>query len=347
MRCSTNGLHHSLRPATRAERRRVLRVLGSMPAFALPAWTGSAYAKSAYPTRTIRIICPYGAGSPVDIAGRYMAERLHAGFGQPVVVENLAGGGGTTGTAAVLRAAADGHTLLTQFTSALVTTGFLYKSVKYDVLKDFIPVWSLGSAGTVFVVSSQSPYQTLQQLIDAAKEGPGRITFASAGTGSTPHMNAEMFMRETGVKLGHVAYRSSAQATADMLGGHVDCLFASISQAAPLIRDGRLRGLAVLRAERVDELPEVPTLREAGVQGWEPPRSTFGLFAPAGTPRPVVEQLISTLNAAYRADDEGRERMKKIGLSGVVAGDELDALMHREYSLYRKLIDEVGIPPVG
>lgn len=328
----------------RADRRRAVLAIVGAPGLSL--FGGAACAQAEFPSKPIKIICPYAVGSPVDLAGRYMADRLQATLGT-TVMENLAGAGGTTGTAAVLRAPADGYTLLTQFTSALVTTQFLYKSARYDVLKDFVPIWSIGSAGTVFVVSGASPYKTLQEFMAAARADPGKLSYGSAGVGSTPHMNAEMFMRQTGIQLAHVPYRGSGQVIADILGGHVDSLFSSISSTAPLIADGRLRGLAVLRGERVVELPQVPTLAEGGVTGWEPPRSTFGLFAPAGTPAPVIGKLTASLNKAYQVDKEGQARLAKLGLVGAVSGRDLADLLRREYELYKKLIEDVRIPPVG
>src|SRR5690606_37470790 len=135
------------------------------------------------------------------------------------------------------------------------------------------------SSGTVFVVNSQSHYKTLSEFIAAASSNPGKLNFGTSGLGSPPHINGEMFMRETDVKLAHIPYRSGGQVLTDLLGGHVDCMFSSISAARAMIEDGRLRGLAVLREDRADELPNVPTLAEAGVKGWLPPRSVFGLYA--------------------------------------------------------------------
>lgn len=334
--------------AFRSDRRRALLAMASAPVLSGSWLAGSAQAQDVFPNKPVKIICPYSSGSPVDIAGRYMADRLQsAGLGQPAVVENLGGAGGTTGTSAMLRAPADGHVLLTQFTSALVTTQFLYSSAKYDVLKDFVPIWSLASSGTVFVVSANSPYKTLQELLAAARAQPGRVSYGSAGVGTPPHLNAEMFMRKTGIKMTHVPYRGSGQVIADILGGHLDCQFSAISAAAPFIADGRLRGLAVLREDRVPELPQVPTLVEGGITGWVPPRSTFGLFAPAGTPASVVNKLMTTLTRAYEADTEGRARLGKMGLSGVVAGPDLTALMQREYELYKTLLADLRIQPLG
>lgn len=332
-------------PPSPAGRRRFLAALAAAPLAS--QWPQSARAQAAFPAGVpIKLVCPYSAGGPVDVAGRYMVDRLQAVLG-PTVLENIAGAGGTTGTAAVLRAPADGHTLLVQFSSALVTTQFLYKSARYDALRDFIPLWSIGSAGTVFVVNASSPYRTLQDFLAAARANPDKLSFGSAGSGSTPHINAEMFMRQTGVRLSHVPYRSSGQVITDILGGHVDSQFSSIASVTGLIEQGKLRGLAVLRNERVPELPQVPTLAEAGVTGWEPPRSTFALFAPAGTPQPVVERLTTSLQKAFAADKDGQARLAKIGLRGEVAGAELAALVQREYTLFKKVIEDAGIQPVG
>ncbi len=333
-------------PAMNAGRRRLLAVLATAPlGTQWPA--ASAWAQGDFPGSTpIKVICPYAAGGPVDVAGRYVTERLQAVLGT-ALIENIPGAGGSTGTAAVLRAPADGHTLLMQFSQALVTTQFLYKSARYDALRDFIPIWSIGTSGTVFVVNANSPYRTLQEFVAAARAEPGKLSFGSAGVGSTPHINAEMFMRETGIRLAHVPYRSSGQVVTDILGGHVDSQFSSISSVAGLIAQGKLRGLAVLRTERIPELPQVPTLAEGGVPGWEPPRSTFALFAPAGTPPAVVERLTSSLRKSFAADKDGQARLAKIGLGGEVAGADLVRLVHREYELFKKVIEDAGIQPIG
>lgn len=327
-------------------RRQFLALLAGTPLAAsmLPA----AEAQSAsYPAgRPIRIICPYPAGSPVDVAGRYMAELLHAAVGT-AIVDNISGAGGTTGTGVMLRAPADGLTLLTQFTSALVCTQLLYRTAHYDALKDFIPLWSIGSSGTVLVVSGNSPYKSLPEFLAAARSSPGKLTFGSSGVGSPPHINAEMFMRESGIKMAHIPYRGSAQIITDIMSGQVDCEFASIASVVSLIQSGKLRGLAVLRNDRAPELPQVATLNEGGVHGWEPPRSTFALFARAGTPPAVVDRLAKGMQHAFAADTAGQERISKIGLRGQVAGQELAALLQREYRLYKKLIDDIGIQPLG
>ncbi|HMO44888.1 MAG TPA: tripartite tricarboxylate transporter substrate binding protein [Rubrivivax sp.] len=329
-----------------SSRRQILAAMAAAP-LASPWLAAPARAQADFPAgKPIKVVCPYAAGSPVDVAGRYMADRLQSVLGA-CVVENIAGAGGTTGTAAVLRAPRDGHTLLTQFTSALVTTPFLYRTAKYDPVEDFLPIWSIASAGTVFVVAGNSPYKTLQDFMDAARAAPGKLSFGSAGDGSPPHINAEMFMRQTGLKLAHVPYRGSGQVITDIVGGHLDSQFSAVSAVVSLIADGRLRGLAVLRNERVPELPGVPTLEEAGIKGWEPPRSTFGLFAPAGTPAAVVERLTAILTQAYEADKPGQERLGKMGLRGPVIGKDLAALVRKEKALYGKLIEEAGIQPLS
>jgi tripartite-type tricarboxylate transporter receptor subunit TctC len=275
--------------------------------------------------------------------GRYAAERLQQHYGKPFILENLPGAGGTTGTTSVLRAPSNGHVLLTQFTSALVTTGLLYKSARFDVLRDFTPIWSLQSSGTVLIVNTASPFRTLQDLLEDAKAHPDKITFGSAGNGSTPHMNAELFMRGMGIKLMHIPYRSTGQVLTDLLGGHVDCFFSSISSATSLIAAGRVRGLAVLRSSRAPELPEVPTLSDLGVSGWEPPRSTFGLFATSSTPRTITDEISAAMTQSYNADVEGQDRLKKLGLAGIVAGADLAQLLAREFTVYKKLISDANI----
>ena len=328
----------------RHDRRRALASIAGFPF--LSAFGTDAAAQADFPQKLIRIICPFPSGSPVDVTGRYMAERLQSTLGN-AVIENISGAGGATGIAVFMRAPADGYTLLTQHSSGLITTPFLYRTARYDTLKDLVPIWGIQSAGTVFVVNPNSPYKTLQDFIAAARAQPGKLSFGSPGVGSPPHFNAEMFMRQTGVKLNHVLYRGAGQIITDVLGGHVDSMFSSISTSSGLINDGKLRGLAVLRVERFPEIADVPTLAEAGISGWVPPIGTFGLYALAGTPIAIVDRLASSLRQAHDKDKEGQARLAKMGLRGQVTGVEMASALRREYELLKKLIDELGIQPLA
>lgn len=328
----------------RPDRRRALASIAGIPF--LGGFGTKAAAQADFPQKLIKIICPFPPGSPVDISGRYMADRLQIALGN-TVLENISGAGGATGSAAFVRAPADGYTLLTQHTSGLITTPFLYRTAHYDALKDLVPIWGIQSAGTVFVVNANSPYKTLKDFISAARAQPGKLSFGSPGVGSPPHFNAEMFMRQTGVKLNHVLYRGSGQIITDLLGGHVDSMFSSIPTSTGLINDGKLRGLSVLRVERFPEIADVPTLAEAGVSGWVPPTGAFGLYALAGTPVAIVDRLASSLRQAHDKDKEGQARLAKMGLRGQLTGVELSSALRGEYELLKKLIDELGIQPLA
>ncbi|MDM0014836.1 tripartite tricarboxylate transporter substrate binding protein [Variovorax sp. J22P168] len=290
-----------------------------------------------------KVVCPYSAGSPVDVVGRYMAACLQTGIRSPVVVENIAGGGGITGTEAVLRAPLDGHTLLVQASGALTTTQLLNVAARFDAARDFTPLWGITSIGTVIVVGAQSPYRTIKDLMEAARAKPGTITYGSAGIGSTPHINTEMFMKETGVKLNHIPYRSSSAVISDMLGGHVDCLFASIASVVPLIQEGKLRGLAVLKPARFDDLPGVPTLLETGASAWMPPTTAFVLYAPQKLPAPLKAQIATATQRGFEADPEGVARLRTMGLNSAIAGQALIDYVTNEQSILTRAIKDAGI----
>jgi len=195
------------------------------------------------------------------------------------------------------------------------------------------------------VVSAQSPYKTMKELMDAARAKPGTITYGSAGVGSTPHINTEMFMKETGVKLNHIPYRSSSAVIADMLGGHVQVLFASISSVVPLIQEGKLRGLAVLKPSRFEDLPGVPTLQETGISAWMPPTTAFVMYAAEKLAAPLKAQLATAMQRGFEADSEGAARLKKMGLNNAISGQALTDYVASEHAILTKAIRDSGIQP--
>lgn len=333
-------------PGTNPERRRLLQTLGGLPLAAWAAHSGPVHAAAAFPAKPIKVVCPYGAGSPVDVVGRYIVACMQSGFAGPAAyVENVAGGGGTVGPANVLRASSDGYTLLTQLSASLATGQLLNTTAKYDPARDFVPLWGLSTMGTVIIVSAQSRYKTMQEFMAAARARPGQLTYGSAGVGSTPHINTEMFMRATDIRLMHVPYRSSAAVITDILGGQVDCLLASISSAAPLIADGRVRGLAVLRPERVDLISGVPTLKETGASNWLPTPSIFTLFSSAGVAPAIRDEIAAACQKGLDRDPEARQRLAHLGLNGPVRGSELARFVNDEREALIRTVKEAGIAP--
>jgi tripartite-type tricarboxylate transporter receptor subunit TctC len=251
---------------------------------------------------SITLVVPYAAGGGNDVIARIVAERMSASLGQPIVVENRGGAGGTIATRQVAKAAPDGQTLLIA-TSSLAINPSLYPNVGYDPEKDFAPIGLIASSSNVVLVHPSLPARSIAELIALAKKDEGKLTFASTGTGSSVHLAAELFAGMAGVKLTHVPYKGSGPALNDLLGGHVAMMFATMASAAGLVRDtSKVRALAVTGATRSELFPDLPTVAESGLPGYEAALH-YGIVAPAGTPEPVVAKLNAALNAALANDD--------------------------------------------
>ena len=248
-----------------------------------------------FPSRPIRMIVPYAPGGNVDISARIVGPGMGELLGQTIIVENRPGGGGNVGAGLVAKATPDGHTLLVGSSGPLSVNPVVFKDIPYDSVKDFAPVSLVQIVPLVLLVSPQFTVGSVKALIDRAKAQPGRITIASAGTGTTNHFAIELFSAMTGAKLLHVPYKGSGPALSELLGGQVNTMIDQLTSSMGFIRDGKLKVIAVTAAKRVSALPNVPTLAESGVPNYE--ASTFlGILAPAGTPRTVVAKL----NAALR-----------------------------------------------
>jgi tripartite-type tricarboxylate transporter receptor subunit TctC len=266
---------------------------------ALPAWAQSA----PFPSRPVRIVVPFPPGGSTDLLARRLGEKLAVSFGQPVVVENRPGAGGTTGADAVAKSAPDGHTLLMGVTGSNAIAASLYPKLPYDTLRDFAPVTAVVAAPLVLSVNSASPIKTVRDYIAAAKAQP--ITHGTPGNGTSMHLTAEMFGLATGTKLTHVPYKGTAPALNDMLGGSLQSMFGDLLVLMPQIRAGKVTPIAVTSARRNPLLPDVPTMAEAGIPGLEKFEATSwqGLFAPAGVPRDVLARInADTLKALDSPD---------------------------------------------
>jgi tripartite-type tricarboxylate transporter receptor subunit TctC len=242
-----------------------------------------------YPVRPVRLIVPFSAGGAADVPGRILAQRLAETLGQPTVVENRPGAGSTIGAEAAAKAPPDGYTLFmisnTHFVSAA-----LHRKLAYDALNDYTPITQVTSAPNVLIVHPSLPVKTVKELIALARARPGEINYASSGNGSTQHLTGALFCRMAGIRMTHIPYRGSGPVTADLLAGQVSVGFPGIAGMLPHIRSGRLRALGVTGARRSPELPEVPTIAEAGVRGYEMV-AWFGLAAPRGLPREIQSRL--------------------------------------------------------
>jgi len=284
-----------------------LRLLISIVALAAQAAFGQGY-----PAKPIHLIVPFPPGGPTDIVGRLVGQKVSEGLGQPVIVENRPGAGGTVGSSAAAKARPDGYTLLYGSTSTLAIAPALYHDLAYDPRSAFAPISLVSRGAIIAAINAQVPARTLQEFIALVKKTPGKLSYSSAGSGTPPHLAAELFKSIAGVDLLHVPYKGGAPAINDLVGGQVQAIFEGEVVLLPHIKSGRVRALAITGTKREAELPDVPTFAEAGLPKYD---AYFwsGLVAPAGTPAPVIEKLNSVLVQALNAPD-AREALKRQGL---------------------------------
>jgi len=250
-----------------------------------------------YPVRPITLVVPYAAGGGNDIMARVSGEIMSKSLGQQIVIENRGGAGGSIATRAVAKAASDGYTLVLGGTGTLAINPTLYPNVGYDPRKDFAPVGLIGTSALVLVVHPSVPARNLKELIAYAKANPGKLNYASAGVGSGIHLAAEYFRFQAGIDMAHVPYKGSGPALTDLIGGHVSMYFSSMPPAISLVKEGKLRALAVTGLTRSPIFPDLPTIAEAALPGFEAVLH-YGIVAPAGTPRPIITKLNNALRAA-------------------------------------------------
>jgi tripartite-type tricarboxylate transporter receptor subunit TctC len=295
-----------------------------------------------YPTRPIRMIVPLTAGSGADIAGRIIGKSMTEAWNQPVVVENRPGAGGQIGTQAVVKAEADGYTLLVQSASHAANSA-IYKSLPYDPIKDLVDVARLGVTPYVMVTAPDGPYKSLKALIDAAKANPGHIPFASAGVGTSTHLAAEYVVDLAGIKMLHVPYRGSPEAIQDAIAGRVAFYMAPINTALGLVNEGKLAALGISTKQRSDVLPQVVPLAEQGLPAYDV-SLWFGMWAPAGTPAPVVQKLNAQVAASFKSPDVVAQ-FGKLGISPLpMTPEEFARFVRSEIEVYQRIVKQAGIP---
>jgi tripartite-type tricarboxylate transporter receptor subunit TctC len=254
-----------------------------------------------FPSRPIMLVVPYPPGGGNDVIARIVAGKMSVALGQPIVVENRGGAGGTIATRQVARAAPDGYTLLVA-TSSLAINPSIYPDIGYDPRKDFSPIGLMAMSQNVLLVHPSVAASTLAELIARARQAPGRLTFASTGGGNSVQLAAQLFAAMAGVTLTQVPYKGNAPALTDLLGGHVDIMFSPLPAAVGLVGDGKVRALAVTGSRRSPLFPDLPTIAEAGLPGYES-ELHYGIVAPAGVPRPIVDRLNAALHGALDAAD--------------------------------------------
>ena len=296
-----------------------------------------------YPSKPIKVVVPFTAGSATDIIGRALGERLQAALGQPIVIENRPGAGGTIGAAVVAQSPPDGYTLLVQ-SSGHTVNPHIYASLGYDTVRDFAAVTPLVTLPNVLIVSPAKGYKTVADLVAAAKAKPGALNYASAGTGSATHMNSEKFRAAAGINAVHVPMKGTPEAITETIAGRVDWFFAPLVSAGPMIKDGKAMALAVGTSRRAANLPDVPTTIEAGVPGSD---YTFwiALFAPAKTPREIVDKLQSEV-AKVMASPEMKERLASLGAEAWTMGSApFDDYVRQELAANASVVSAAGIKP--
>ena len=249
-----------------------------------------------FPVKPLRMVLPFPAGTSVnDVLGRALAQRLTESLGQQVIFDNRAGAAGTVGTEYVAKSPPDGYTLLVGVTGSLTIAPFVYPRLGYDTLRDFAPVAMVALAPYIIVAHPSVPAKNVKELIALAKSRPGELRFASAGVGSTPHLCTELFMRQTGINMLHIPYKGGTPAMVDTIAGHTQVLCTSVTNAVPFIKQGKIRGIGVTPDKRSPVLPDLPTLDEQGLKGYNVSQ-WLGIMAPAKTPLPVIQRLHQEIN---------------------------------------------------
>jgi tripartite-type tricarboxylate transporter receptor subunit TctC len=293
-----------------------------------------------WPAHLIKATIPFGAGSAADVVPRVVFDRLAAELGQPIIIENRAGAGGMLGTVQVTKAEPDGYTLLAN-SSALTIAPAIFSSMAFDT-RDLASVLMIGSSANVMIVPNSRPWKTLEDFVADAKARPGSISFGSVGIGSAVHISSEKFRLAAGIEASHVPYRGGAEVITDILGGRIDFYFCPVATALPLIKDGKVRALVVSTASRVPDLPDVPTLAEAGIKNAES-EIWFGVFMPARTPGAIIEKFHAA-GQRVLSDPAMQASLKKLGIeTRPMKPAEIDALVRQETASNLEIIKAADI----
>ena len=315
----------------------LLAALAAAPNFALAqAWP------HAWPTRPLRLVAPYAAGGPIDISARLLAAKLQESLGQPVVVENRPGAGGNIGVDLIAKGPADGYSLVMSAIATLAINPSLYPGLPYDPLKDLRHVTLLVQVPNVLIVTNDLPAKNVRELVALAKQRPGKLDFGSGSSGSTGHLAGEMFKMMTGTYMVHIPYKGSAPALADMMGGRIHLMFDNLASALPSIRSDKVRALATTTLKRSSFLPELPTLDESGLKGFDM-TTWWGVSVAAKTPDAVVERLSAEILKAMDAPDF-KERLRGMGSEppAIRTPDQFSVFVAGELKTYTELVKRSG-----
>ncbi len=293
-----------------------------------------------YPTRTVKIIVPYGVGGPADIYGRFMATKLQEALGQPFVVEDRPGGGAVVGTDAVAKSAPDGYTLLMMSNTHTVNETLIAKK-PYELMRDLAPITGINSSDLLMVINPSVPAKNLKEFIALAKSKPGALNYASSGPGTPYHMAGELFKAMAGVDIVHVPHKGSDQARTAVLGGQVQMMFDAITTMAGQARAGKVRALGTTGRKRSSVMPDVPTIAEAGVPGYEA-TIWLGMMAPKGTPRPVLEKLNASVNKIINSPEVKETWAKQGAVPMGMSIDQFDKFLRADIVKWAKVVKLSG-----
>jgi tripartite-type tricarboxylate transporter receptor subunit TctC len=317
-----------------------MKVLTALLGGLLAVSAGTAAAQS-FPSKPVRMVVTFPTGGAPDILARTISEKINPAWGQTVIVDNRPGAGGNIGAEFVARAAGDGYTLVMGTVGTHSINGALYAKMPYDMVKDFTPVTLVASTPNLLVVNNDVPAKNLTELIALAKAKPGQLTFGSPGIGTSVHVSGELFNSLAGVKTTHVPYKGRQMAIPDLLGGTITMMFDNMPSALPVVKEGKLRAIGVTSAKRSPSAPDVPTIAEQGLPGFEA-TSWFAVFAPANTPRPVVDQLHAEFVRIFNLPDV-QTKLKTLGLEPLLGGpDELARVQQAEIVKWAKVVKDSG-----
>jgi tripartite-type tricarboxylate transporter receptor subunit TctC len=309
--------------------------------FAAAIWPLAAHAQSDYPTRPITLVVPYAAGGGNDAMARGIAVAMSKILGQQIVVENRGGAGGSIATRQIAKAAPDGYTLGIGGTGTLGVAPTLYPDAGYDPRKDFAPIGLIANSPLVILVHPSVPANNVRELIALAKAQPGKLNYASAGIGSGIHLSTVLFAVTAGIELTHIPYKGTGQALTDVIGGHVKLYFSSPPPAIGLVKSGQLRALAVTGAKRSPVFPDLPTVAESGLPGFEAVLH-YGIIAPAGTPRPIVDRLNAALRGALASPEVSNRLALEAAEPMPTTPEEYAADIDREETLWSAIVKKSG-----
>ena len=301
----------------------------------------SASAQDAWPTRAITIVVPFSAGGTTDIVARLAGQALSQELGQPVVIDNRPGAGGNIGAQAVARAAADGYTLVMGTVGTHAINPALYKKMPYDHIKDFAPISRVTAVPNVLIANPSQPYKTVKEMIAYGKANPDKLTFASSGSGTSIHLAGELFKSMTGITMQHIPYKGSSPALTDLMAGQTNVMFDNLPSAIQFIKAGKLRAIAVTTIKRAPQFPDLPTIDEAGVPGFDA-ASWFGLLAPANTPPAVIKRIDDALIKVMATTDLKKKIIDQGGEPIAETPDKFAAFIQTETVKWAKVVKESG-----